>query len=155
MKRIVHHARDSETSLQRVFVQTALGINLELQSLQALAVLSWRTGNEFIYLGASQLLKTLGNAQRLRVLCLLLDGEMSVGQINEQLPELSQSALSQHLARLRDENLVSTRREAQTVWYALPAGPAHAIIATLYGIYCAADAAPRRSRRRRTKPEPG
>ncbi|MGS1121566.1 ArsR/SmtB family transcription factor [Rhodanobacter sp. FW102-FHT14D06] len=104
---------------------------------------------------ASQLLKTLGNAQRLRVLCLLLDGEMSVGQINEQLPELSQSALSQHLARLRDENLVSTRREAQTVWYALPAGPAHAIIATLYGIYCAADAAPRRSRRRRTKPEPG
>lgn len=104
---------------------------------------------------ASQLLKTLGNAQRLRVLCLLLDGEMSVGQINEQLPELSQSALSQHLARLRDEHLVSTRREAQTVWYALPPGPAHAIIATLYGIYCAADAAPRRSRRRRTKPEPG
>ena len=51
---------------------------------------------------ASQLLKTLGNAQRLRMLCLLLDGEMSVGQINEQLPELSQSALSQHLARLRD-----------------------------------------------------
>jgi len=65
---------------------------------------------------ASQLLKTLGNAQRLRMLCLLLDGEMSVGQINEQLPELSQSALSQHLARLRGEGLVSTRREAQTVW---------------------------------------
>jgi Predicted transcriptional regulators len=88
---------------------------------------------------ASQLLKTLGNAQRLRVLCLLLDGEMSVGQINEQLPELSQSALSQHLARLRNEGLVGTRREAQTVWYTLPAGPAHAIIASLYDIYCAAD----------------
>ena len=65
---------------------------------------------------ASQLLKTLGNAQRLRMLCLLLDGEMSVGQINKQLPELSQSALSQHLARLRGEGVVSTRREAQTVW---------------------------------------
>ncbi len=88
---------------------------------------------------ASRLLKALGNAQRLRVLCLLLDGEMSVGQINEQLPELSQSALSQHLARLRDEGLVSTRREAQSVWYALPEGPAQAIIATLYGIYCATD----------------
>ena len=65
---------------------------------------------------ASQLLETLGNAQRLRMLCLLSDGEMSVGQINKQLPELSQSALSQHLARLRGEGVVSTRREAQTVW---------------------------------------
>lgn len=86
---------------------------------------------------ASQLLKTLGNAQRLRMLCLLLDGEMSVGQINGQLPELSQSALSQHLARLRHENLVKTRREAQTVWYTLPPGPAQAIIGTLYQLYCA------------------
>lgn len=103
---------------------------------------------------ASQLLRTLGNAQRLRVLCLLLDGEMSVGQINEQLPELSQSALSQHLARLRNEGLVGTRREAQTVWYTLPAGPVHAIIASLYDIYCAADtdsrgAKSRSGRRRR------
>lgn len=99
---------------------------------------------------ASQLLKTLGNAQRLRMLCLLLDGEMSVGQINGQLPELSQSALSQHLARLRDEGLVSTRREAQTVWYTLPAGPAQAIIATLYDIYCATDTDPRGVKNRRT-----
>ncbi|MGB3840228.1 ArsR/SmtB family transcription factor [Rhodanobacter sp. UC4437_H4] len=86
---------------------------------------------------ASRLLKTLGNAQRLRMLCLLADGELSVGQINEQLPELSQSALSQHLARLREEGLVDTRREAQTVWYSLPPGPAQAVIGTLYGIYCA------------------
>ncbi|KZC15387.1 transcriptional regulator [Rhodanobacter sp. FW510-R12] len=86
---------------------------------------------------ATRLLKALGNAQRLRVLCLLLDGEMQVNQINERLPELSQSALSQHLARLRDEGLVSTRREAQSVWYTLPQGPAHDIMATLYGIYCA------------------
>jgi DNA-binding transcriptional ArsR family regulator len=98
---------------------------------------------------ASRLLRTLGNAQRLRMLCLLLDGEMSVGQINEQLPGLSQSALSQHLARLRDEGLVTTRREAQTVWYTLPHGPVQAVIATLYAIYCEADgAAPIRRVRR-------
>lgn len=86
---------------------------------------------------ASRLLKTLGNAQRLRMLCLLVGGEMSVGQLNEQLPELSQSALSQHLARLRDEGLVSTRREAQNIWYSMPQGPAQAIIGTLYQLYCA------------------
>lgn len=89
---------------------------------------------------ASRLLRALANPQRLRILCMLVSGELSVGQINERLPELSQSALSQHLARLREEALVTTRREAQTVWYALPPGPAGAIIATLHGIYCAAPA---------------
>lgn len=88
---------------------------------------------------ASRLLKVLGNAQRLRVLCLLVNHEMSVGQINEQLPDLSQSALSQHLAKLRDEGLVLTRREAQTIWYSLEQGPAQQIITTLYGIYCIHD----------------
>ncbi|MEZ5461991.1 ArsR/SmtB family transcription factor [Dokdonella sp.] len=85
---------------------------------------------------ASKLLKTLANAQRLRVLCLLVGTEMTVGQINEELPDLSQSALSQHLARLREEGTVSTRREAQTIWYRLVDGPAQAVIATLYGLYC-------------------
>ena len=89
--------------------------------------------------GASRLLKALGNAQRLRVLCLLVNHEMSVGQINEQLPDLSQSALSQHLAKLREEGLVLTRRESQTIWYSLEPGPARQIIATLYGIYCVPD----------------
>lgn len=93
---------------------------------------------------ASRLLRALANEQRLRILCLLVGSELSVGQINDRLPELSQSALSQHLARLRDEGLVSTRREAQSVWYSLPDGPAQAIIATLHGIYCA----PRKSVRR-------
>jgi DNA-binding transcriptional ArsR family regulator len=98
---------------------------------------------------ASQLLKALGNAQRLRILCLLVGNELTVGQINELLPSLSQSALSQHLARLREEGLVATRREAQSVWYALAAGPAQAIIATLHGIYCApAPPAGRRARAR-------
>ena len=85
---------------------------------------------------AARLLKTLANAQRLRVLCLLVGGEMSVRQINEELLDLSQSALSQHLARLRDEGMVSTRRESQTIWYCLVDGPAQGVIAALYGVYC-------------------
>ena len=96
---------------------------------------------------AARLLRVLANEQRLRILCLLVAGELTVGQINDRLPELSQSALSQHLARLRDENMVSTRREAQSVWYSLPEGPAQAIIATLHGIYCA----PRKSVRRTSR----
>ena len=84
---------------------------------------------------AARMLRALANPQRLRVLCLLVGGEMSVGQINERV-DLSQSALSQHLAVLRGERLVSTRREAQTINYALASGPAQVIIETLHGIYC-------------------
>lgn len=98
---------------------------------------------------ATRLLRALANEQRLRILCLLVGSELTVGQINDHLPELSQSALSQHLARLRDEGLVSTRREAQSVWYALPPGPAQAIIATLHGIYCAPRKPARRAARGR------
>ncbi len=85
---------------------------------------------------ASQLLKALANAQRLRILCLLAGGELSVGEINELL-DLSQSALSQHLARLRDDGLVATRREGQTIHYRLASGPARRLIKALHGIYCA------------------
>lgn len=98
---------------------------------------------------ATRLLRALANKQRLRILCLLVGSELTVGQINDHLPELSQSALSQHLARLRDEGLVSTRREAQSVWYTLPPGPAQAIIATLHGIYCASRKSPHRAARGR------
>ena len=84
---------------------------------------------------AADLLKAMSNPQRLRVLCLLLEGERSVGQINEQV-ELSQSALSQHLAVLRDQQLVTTRRQAQTVFYSVAPGPVHEIIQTLHAIYC-------------------
>jgi len=89
---------------------------------------------------AAQLLKALANPQRLRLLCLLAGSELSVGQLNEALPDLSQSALSQHLAKLREEGMVRTRREAQTIWYALEPGPAERIIETLYDIYCGASA---------------
>lgn len=85
---------------------------------------------------AAQLLKALANERRLQVLCLLASGERSVGEINALL-DLSQSALSQHLAVLREEGLVCTRREAQTIFYSLAPGPAEAVIQTLHGIYCA------------------
>ena len=84
---------------------------------------------------AVQLLKALANEKRLMVLCMLADGERSVGELNAEL-DLSQSALSQHLAVLRADGLVETRRDAQTIYYTLAAGPAQRIIETLHGIYC-------------------
>jgi DNA-binding transcriptional ArsR family regulator len=93
---------------------------------------------------AAQLLKALANERRLQVLCLLADGERSVGEVNELL-DLSQSALSQHLAVLRQEGLVVTRREAQTIRYSLAPGPAGEVIETLHGIYCGAPV-PRRGK---------
>ena len=84
---------------------------------------------------AAQLLKALGNEQRLHILCNLLDGPLSVGELNQRL-DLSQSALSQHLALLRELELVDTRREAQTIYYSLPNGPVVRIMALLQDIYC-------------------
>ena len=84
---------------------------------------------------AADLLKAMAHPQRLRVLCLLVEGERSVGEINRDI-ELSQSALSQQLAKLRDEGLVATRKEAQTVFYSLAAGPALEVIRTLHDVYC-------------------
>lgn len=86
---------------------------------------------------AARLLRSLGNAHRLMVLCLLSSGEMSVGALNAALP-LSQSALSQHLAVLREEGLVLTRREGQTIFYRVPPGPALEVLAVLHGVYCGA-----------------
>ena len=85
---------------------------------------------------AAALLRSVGNEHRLMVLCLLLhQGEMSVGALVDEVG-LSQSALSQHLARMREEGLVAFRRESQTVWYRI-ANPAVArLIATLKDIYC-------------------
>ena len=87
---------------------------------------------------AARLLTTLGNEKRLMLLCLLVEGERSVSELNARL-DLSQSALSQHLAVLREDGLVATRREAQTIYYSLREGPAQRILDTLHGIYCAAD----------------
>lgn len=89
---------------------------------------------------ATRLLKALGNGNRLMILCLLAEEERSVGQLNERL-DLSQPALSQHLAVLREEGLVATRRDAQTIYYALAEGPAAEVIQLLHDIYCGPEAA--------------
>ncbi len=85
---------------------------------------------------AAVLLKALGNEQRLLVLCALLDGPHSVGEINARVP-LSQSALSQHLAVLRSAGIVRTRRESQTIWYNIAPGPANHVMEALYAAFCA------------------
>ncbi len=84
---------------------------------------------------ATRLLKALGSDKRLLILCRLHEGECSVRTL-EKAVGLSQSALSQHLARLRRDGLVSTRREAQTIYYALDSAEASRILATLYDLYC-------------------
>ncbi len=84
---------------------------------------------------AARLLKALGNPQRLMILCNLVGGELTVGELIARLP-LSQSATSQHLAVLREQGIVATRREAQTIHYSLQAGPAAEVIAVLHQIYC-------------------
>jgi DNA-binding transcriptional ArsR family regulator len=84
---------------------------------------------------AARLLRALANENRLLLLCLLFEGEKTVGELNETLP-LSQSALSQHLAVLREEGMVSTRREAQSIYYGLASPPARRVIETLHAIYC-------------------
>ncbi len=81
-------------------------------------------------------MKAMANERRLTILCHLAGGERSVGAL-EALLDLSQSALSQHLARLRADRLVLTRREGQTIHYRLAGGEASAIMATLHAIYCA------------------
>jgi DNA-binding transcriptional ArsR family regulator len=80
-------------------------------------------------------MKALGNESRLMILCALAEGEHSVGELNEMIP-LSQSALSQQLARLRSKGLVETRREAQTIFYSLAKGPVDKVIHLLHDIYC-------------------
>ena len=93
---------------------------------------------------AAGLMKALGNESRLMILCVLAEGERSVSDLNTIVP-LSQSALSQQLARLRQQNLVTTRRESQTIYYSLAEGPADRVINLLHDIYCgsAADCPPK------------
>ena len=68
----------------------------------------------------TQVLKILGNDRRLQIVSLLNDGrERSVGEIEQEIGDLSQSALSQHLSRLRADRILTTRRESQTIYYSL------------------------------------
>ena len=85
------------------------------------------------------ILRELANPHRLMVLCSLTEaGEMKVGDIAERVG-LSQSALSQHLARLREEGLVAFTREAQVLRYRIADARIEALLATLYQLYCAED----------------
>lgn len=99
---------------------------------------------------AERLLRALANRHRLMLLCALVDGELSVGALNERV-NLSQSALSQHLAVLRADGLVLTRREAQSIYYSVPDGPALQIIHVLHNNFCCAAPVKRMSRTRKLK----
>ena len=95
---------------------------------------------------AAKLIRALSNEHRLLVLCVLSEGELSVGELNSRV-RLSQSALSQHLAVLRRERLVSTRRSAQTIFYRLAGGVGMDLIRVLHDHYCGVPArTPRRVR---------
>jgi ArsR family transcriptional regulator, virulence genes transcriptional regulator len=85
---------------------------------------------------AEAMLKAMANRNRLVIMCELLKGERSVGALQSAVG-LSQSALSQHLARLREDQLVTTRRESQTIHYSLSSRRVARLIGTLYDLYCA------------------
>lgn len=85
---------------------------------------------------ASRLLTAMGNPKRLLVLCNMLDGEKSVGELAE-IAGLSSAALSQHLGKMRALSLVKTRREGQTIYYSLASREVRAVLETLYRLFCA------------------
>jgi len=94
---------------------------------------------------ASDLLKALSNRHRLLIICQLIDGERSVGELAESL-DLRDSTVSQHLSLLRKDALVTARRDAQTIYYSIVSEPAREILKTLYQVYCA----PRPAKNKRT-----
>ena len=91
---------------------------------------------------AVELLKALGNRHRLLIICQLVDGERSVGDLAGFLG-LRDSTVSQHLALLRKDGLVSARRDAQLIYYSIASDPAREILTTLYRVYCAPQQTPR------------
>lgn len=84
---------------------------------------------------ASELLKALANRHRLLLICQLVDGERSVGELAELLG-IRDSTVSQHLALLRRDGLVAARRDGQTIWYSISSGPARELLKTVYRVYC-------------------
>lgn len=104
---------------------------------------------------ASDLLKALSNPHRLLIVCQLIEGERSVGDLAAFLG-IRDSTVSQHLALLRRDGLVSARRDGQTIWYAIASAEARELLKTLYRVYCAPNAAcgrktPARPKRARTR----
>ncbi|RZO33076.1 MAG: transcriptional regulator [Rhodospirillaceae bacterium] len=91
-------------------------------------------GANFDLSSASRLLRSMSNDRRLRILLLLRSREMAVGEIAEQV-ELSQSALSQHLAILRTDGLVNTRRQAQSIFYSLASDKALTLLESVEQLF--------------------
>jgi DNA-binding transcriptional ArsR family regulator len=89
---------------------------------------------------ASGLLKALANPHRLLIVCQLIEEERSVGELAGFLG-LRDSTVSQHLALLRRDGIVGTRRDGQTIWYSIGSDPARELVQTLYRAYCAPAAA--------------
>ncbi|MBS0274708.1 MAG: helix-turn-helix transcriptional regulator [Proteobacteria bacterium] len=89
---------------------------------------------------AEEMLKALANRHRLMILCQLVGGERPVRDLADFLG-LRDSTVSQHLALLRRDGLVETRREGQTIWYSLASEPMRRLVETLYEIYCGPSAA--------------
>jgi DNA-binding transcriptional ArsR family regulator len=87
---------------------------------------------------AAALLRLLSNERRLMILCQLIGGDLSVGTLQGRLG-LSQSALSQHLARLRADRIVATRREGQTIFYRIIDPAALQLLETLADLFCPPD----------------
>ncbi|HMM09281.1 MAG TPA: metalloregulator ArsR/SmtB family transcription factor [Paracoccus solventivorans] len=85
---------------------------------------------------ASEFLKSLGNRHRLLILCQLVQGEKSVGQLAEFL-QVRDSTVSQHLSLLRRERIVAGRRDGQTIWYRIESDAARQMMDVLYGNFCA------------------
>lgn len=88
---------------------------------------------------AAELLKLLSNQHRLLILCHLIDGELCVSDLEQRLA-ISQSSLSQHLARLREQNIVEFRKQSTTVYYRVADPNVEKVLGTLYEIFCLADA---------------
>ena len=85
---------------------------------------------------AANLLRALGNERRLMILCKLVEwGEANVGALSEAVG-LSQSALSQHLAKMREEGIVAFRRDSQTIWYRIDDPRTEQLLATLHRLFC-------------------
>ena len=97
-------------------------------------------GFEANVLEVAGILRALGNERRLMILCKLVEaGEMTVGALVDAVG-LSQSALSQHLARMRDENIVTFRRDSQTLWYRIKDPRIEQLMAELHLLFCRAGA---------------
>ncbi len=99
---------------------------------------------------AETMLRALASRHRLMILCQLVDGERSVGELAAFL-DLRQATVSQHLALLRKDGLVETRREGQTIWYSLASEAVRRLVQTLYEIYCGPNALCRPARKSKSR----